>query len=196
MKDAIQENKIGKVSPRAFSNFDSTQEPDPKYFRQILENSVSPEEQSNFCEDFLKLFSCNKKKHKDKVPRLVEDANSGKTSLFFPISAFNKSMISMFTEVIFIDEATESTLDIDDWKTLRQGGYYSAHDVKYQVAKSFINRCAMIINSQQKLDFGPSDQPAMDRRLSTYEFRSLPNPQKIAAKWLRSHPMDCVLWGH
>ena len=208
VKDAIQEDKIGKVSPRAFSPFDSTQEPDPKYFRQILENSLSPEEQSNFCEDFLKLLSYNKKKHKDKVPCLVGDANSGKTSLFFPIlglvhhgnvatvtkqRAFNKSMISKFTEVIFIDEATESTLDMDDWKTLTQGGY-SAHDVKYQAAKSFINRCPMIITSQRKLDFGPSDQPAMDRRLSTYEFRSLPNPQKSAATWLRNHPMDCVLW--
>lgn len=208
VKDAIQEDKIGKVSPRAFSPFDSTKEPDPKYFRQILENSLSPEEQSNFCEDFLKLLSYNKKKHKDKVPCLVGDANSGKTSLFFPIlglvhhgnvatvtkqRAFNKSMISKFTEVIFIDEATESTLDLDDWKTLTQGGF-SAHDVKYQAAKSFINRCPMIITSQRKLDFGPSDQPAMDRRLSTYEFRSLPNPQKSAATWLRNHPMDCVLW--
>ena len=39
MKDAIQEDKIGKVSPRAFSPFDSTQEPDPKCFRQILETA-------------------------------------------------------------------------------------------------------------------------------------------------------------
>ena len=107
--------------------------------------------------------------------------------------AFNKSMISKFTKVISIDEATESTLDIDDWKTLTQGGY-SAHNIKYQAAKSFINRCPMIITSQQNLNFGPNDQPAMDRQLSTYEFRSLPNPQKSAAMWLRSHPMDCVLW--
>jgi len=177
VNDAIQEDKIGKVSPRAFSPFDSTQEPDPKYFRQILENSLSPEEQSNFCEDLLKLLRYNKKKHKDKVSCLVRDANSGKTSLLFPIlslvhhrsvatvtkqRAFNKFMISKFTEVIFIDEATESTLDVDDWKTLTQGGY-SAHDVKYQAAESFINRCPMIITSQRKLDFGPSDQPAMDR---------------------------------
>ena len=204
VKGAIQEDKIENVSPRAYSPFDSTEEPDPKYFRQILENSLSPEEQSNFCEDFLKLLSYNKKKHKDKVPCFVGDANSGKTSLFFPIlglvhlgnvatvtkqRAFNKSMISKFTEVIFI----ESTLDIDDSKTLTQGGY-SAHGVKYQAAKSFINRCPMIITSQRKLDFGPSDQPAMDRRLSTYEFRSLPNPQKSAATWLRNHSMDCVLW--
>ena len=102
-------------------------------------------------------------------------------------------MIFKFTEVIFIDEATEPTLDIDNWKTLTQGGY-SAHNVKYQAAKSFINRCPMIIISQWKLDFHPSNQLAMDRRLSMYEFRSLPNPQKSAATWLRSHPMDCVLW--
>ena len=82
VKDAIQEDKIGKVSPRAFSAFDSTKEPATKNFRQIFENSISPEEQSNFCEHFLKLFSYNKKKHKDKVPCLVGDAKSGQTSLF------------------------------------------------------------------------------------------------------------------
>ena len=55
------------------------------------------------------------------MPCLVGDTNSGKTSLFMPIlglinhgkvatvtkqKAFNKSMITPFTEVIFIDEAT------------------------------------------------------------------------------------------
>ena len=73
------------------------------------------------------------------------EANSGKTSLFFPIQglihhgniaavikqrAFNNAMITSFTEVIFIDEASESTLDIGDWKVLTQGEYF-AHDVKY-----------------------------------------------------------------
>ena len=77
MKDAIQEDRIGKVSPRAVSTFDSTKEPGTKYFRHIFENSVSPEEQSNFCEHFLKLLSYNKKKHKDDVPCSVGDAKSG-----------------------------------------------------------------------------------------------------------------------
>ena len=43
-------------------------------------------------------------------------------------------MINRFTEVIFIDEACPSTLDIDDWKILTQGGY-TACDVKYKTAK-------------------------------------------------------------
>ena len=203
--DAISKEQVGKISPRAFCPYDVSKPPDPKYFREILENSLQPEEISSFCEDFVRLLYYNKKRHKDKVPCLVGDANSGKTSLFFPIlglvhhgnvtkqRAFNKSMISPFTEVIFIDEATESTLDIDDWKTLTQGGY-SAHDVKYQTAKPFINRCPMVITSQRRLNFGPADQPAMDRRLTTYHFKSLPHPDKNAAKWLKQHPMDCVLW--
>jgi len=86
-------------------------------------NCFGPSEEiSSFCEDFVRLLYYNKKRHKDKVPCLVGDANSGKTSLFFPIlglvhhgnmatvtkqRAFNKSM-SPFMEVIFIDEATDA----------------------------------------------------------------------------------------
>ena len=107
--------------------------------------------------------------------------------------AFNKAMITPFTEIIFIDEATDSTLDMDDWKILTQGGF-SAHDVKYQTAKPFINRCPMLITSQRRLKIGPLDQPAMDRRLTTYEFKRLSNPDKNAAAWLKKHAMDCLVW--
>ena len=104
-------------------------------FKEILENSLEEDDIQNFCTDFLKLFNHNKKGHKDKVPCLVGDANSGKTSLFFPLlgiihhsnvatitkqRTFNKAMIDKFTELIFIDEASVSTMDIDDWKTLTQ----------------------------------------------------------------------------
>ena len=157
VESPIEENQIGKISPRAFSAYDSNKEADPKYFREILKNSLSQSEVSTFCEDYLKLLNYNKKQHKDRVPCLVGDANSGKTSLFFPIRglvhhgntatvtkqhAFNKAMISPFTEVIFIHEADEKTLDISDWKLLTQGGGgYAAHDVKYQTTRAFINKC-------------------------------------------------------
>ena len=208
LENAIQDHQIGKVSPRAFCPYDQARDPDPKYFKEVLENSLGEQDLRNFCDDFLKLLSYNQKRHKDKVPCLVGDANSGKTSLFFPIlglihhgnvatvtkqRAFNKSMITPYTEVIFIDEATEKTLDMDDWKILTQGGY-AAHDVKYRNARAFINRCPMLITSQRKLDFGPADQPAMDRRLRTYTFRSLPQPKKRASAWMKKHAMDCVIW--
>lgn len=120
------------------------------------------------------------------VPCLVKDANSGKTNLFFPIQglvppgniatvtkqrAFNKAMINQFTEIIFIDEAEENTLDISDRKLLTKGGY-AAHDVKYQTARAFINKCPMLITAQHKLQFGKVHQPAMDKRLRTYNIRS------------------------
>ena len=208
VQDAIQDHQIGQVSPRAYCPYDPAREPKPKYFKEVLENSLGEEDLRNFCHDFIKLLSYNQKRHKEKVPCLVGDANSGKTSLFFPIlglihhrnvatvtkqRAFNKSMITPYTEVIFIDEATEKTLDMDDWKILTQGGY-AAHDVKYRNARAFINRCPMLITSQRKLDFGPADQPAMERRLRTYTFQSLPQPKKRASAWMEKHAMDCVVW--
>jgi len=115
MFNAISENDKGKVSPRAFCRYDSTKPPEPKYFKEILENSLCEEDVSNFCTDFLKLLEHKKKKHKDKVPCLVGEPNSGKTSLFYPLlgiihhanvatitkqRAFNKSMITRFTEIV------------------------------------------------------------------------------------------------
>ena len=208
LNSPIPEEKIGLVTPRAFVKYESSKEPDAKYFREILQNSLNEAEIGEFCEDFLRLLNYNQKRHKDRVPCLIGDANSGKTSLFLPIlalvhhskiatvtkqRAFNKSMITKSTEVIFIDEASTSTMDIDDWKILTQGGY-TACDVKYQTARSFINRCPMLITAQQKLEFKAEDQPAMDRRLKNYTFKSLAAPKKRAADWLRKHPMECIAW--
>ena len=208
LQSPIPQEKIGLVTPRAFSKYDPQRTADPKYFREILENSLTDSDISEFCDDFLKLLHFNQKRHKDKVPCLIGDANSGKTSLFQPVlglihhsniatvtkqRAFNKAMIKKTTEVIFIDEASISTMEIDDWKILTQGGYTAA-DVKYQTAKSFINRCPMLLTAQQKLQFKPEDQPAMDRRLRHYTFKSLPEPKKKAAEWLRKNPMHCVVW--
>lgn len=120
-------------------------------------------------------------------------ANCGKTGSFFPIQGlvhhgniatvtkqrtFNKAMITPFTEVVFIDEVDGSALDIADWKILTQGGY-TAHDVKYQTAKAFMNKCPMLVTAQHKLEFGVTHQPAIDRCLCTYTFKSLPGRQQL-----------------
>ena len=208
LENPIPDEKIGMVTPCAFSRYDSQTGPEPKYFREILENSLSDGEIAVFCEDYLKLLNFNQKIHKDRVPCLIGDANSGKTSLFHLIlglihhsnvatitkqRVFNKAMITKSTEVIFIDEASTSTMDIDDWKILTQGGF-TACDIKYQTARSFINRCPMFLTGQQKLQFKPEDQPAMERRLCNYTFKSLATPKKRASEWLRKHPMDCIVW--
>lgn len=144
VKIPIEARQIGKPSPRCFCAYDPSKKADPTYFREILENSLSASEVATFCDDFLKLFNYNAKKHKDRVPSVVAAANSGKPSLFFPIQglvhrgniapvtkqcAFNKAMITPFTEVIFIDEADESVLDISDWKILTQGDTRPRHQI-------------------------------------------------------------------
>lgn len=92
-------------------------------------------------------------------------------------------MITPFTEVIFIDEVDGSALDIADWKILTQGGH-TAHDVKYQTAKAFMNKCPMLVTAQHKLEFGVTHQPAIDRCLCTYTFKSLPGRQQLG--WERT----------
>ena len=194
---------MGLVTPRAFSRYDPSKVPQSKYFQDVLKNSLTENEIGLFCEDFLRLLNFNQKKHKERVPCLVGEPDSGKTSLFYPIlgnvatvtkqKVFNKVMIGKNTEVIFIDEATPSTLDVDDWKILTQGGY-TACDVKYKTAISFFNRCPMFMTAQQNLQFKEEDQQAMDRRLRYYFFKRLSSPKKKAAQWLRKHPMECVVW--
>lgn len=55
-------------------------------------------------------------------------------------------MITTYTEVIFIDEATERHSTWTIGKSYLKGDY-AAHDVKYRNARTFINRCPMLIIS-------------------------------------------------
>ena len=52
----------------------------------------------------------------------------------------------------------------------------------------------MLVTAQHELNFGAAHQPAMDRRLRTYHFKSLAHPKKKAAAWLRKNAMECVVW--
>ena len=210
LKNAISPDMIGNVSPRAFLEYDHERPQDPKYFREILENSLQEPQIAQFCSDFLRLFAMNKKQHKEKVPCLIGESGSGKTSLFFPVFAivkpeaiakvtkqkcFNKSLIGPDTQVIFLDEASEKTMDVDDWKLLTQGGF-TAHDSKYAKSRGFVNKCPMIITCQREMRFEGEDRKAMDARLNKYYFKSLPSLDRNATRWLQRHAMDCIVWAH
>ncbi|XP_044165370.1 uncharacterized protein LOC114957052 [Acropora millepora] len=181
--NAIADKDIGHITPRAFSKYDPTKEPDPKYFKETLENSLSVVEVQLFCEDFLKLLNHNKKRHKDKVPCLVGAANSGKTSLFQPIlglvhhhnvvtitkqRVFNKAMINRFTQVIFIDEASPSTLDIDEWKILTQGGYTACN------VEAFENPWLFALDGRRRWCVSQGLLKKDQRHLVTDPFQCLP----------------------
>ena len=187
-------------------DFDRLKDPEPKYFEEILRNSLSEDKVQQFCADFLGLF--RPKKHKQPVPCAIGSADTGKTSLFAPVfqiiplnriarvtkqKSFNKAMIDSCTEVIFLDEAFSGLLEIDDWKILCQGGFMS-HDVKWKKAEGFHCSASMYITCQTELDFGRDHNEAMDKRLHKYHFTSLPHVNPEANKWLRQHAMDSILW--
>ena len=83
---------------------------------------------------------------------LIGEPNSGKTSLFMPIThfiparyvamiskqkAFNKSLVDENTQITSLDEGyvklTDQDENIDTWKILTQGGL-TAHDCKYKTS--------------------------------------------------------------
>ena len=119
LRNAIPADKVSLMTPRAFSRYDPLKVPEPKYFQEVLENSLLEADIALFCKDFLRLLHFNKKKHKERVPCFVGEADSRKTSLFYSIlrlilhsniatvtkqKVFNKAMINKHTEVILIDE--------------------------------------------------------------------------------------------
>ena len=209
VSNPIKESDIGKESPRAFIQYEHTKEPDPGYFKEILENSLSQLEIAHFCEYFIRLFNCRIKQHKEKVMCLIGEPNSGKTSLFTPISrliparyiamiskkkASNKSLIDENTQILFLDDAHAKLMDPDDWKILTQGGL-TAHDRKYKTSSMAVIRCPMFITCQTDMDFGAEHNTAMDARLKKFYFRSLTSPRVAGVQeFLRANAMDCIVW--
>ena len=174
----------GITSPRAFVEYDHSKDPEPKYFQEILQNSLSKESTKKFCEDFLALF--RPKRNKQPVPCAIGAADSGKTSLFLPVfqkvplnriarvtkqKNFNKAMIDKSTEVIFLDQAFVGLLDADDWQIICQGGFTS-HDSKWKKAEGFNSTATMYITCQAEMDIGAGHKEAMERRLNKYFFKS------------------------
>jgi hypothetical protein len=83
----INQSDACRTSPMAFIRYDHHQENDAKFFKEILTNSLNQTEIATLCEDFLQLFDCNSREHKQKVPCLIGPSNSGKTSF---VMATNK----------------------------------------------------------------------------------------------------------
>ena len=94
IQHAVNEEEIGHVSPRAFCEYDHEKEPDPKYFREILENSLNADEIRLFCTDYMGLLRFQKKQHKEKV------RETSRTELFpMPLLGFTFRILPMFSKL-------------------------------------------------------------------------------------------------
>ena len=100
---------------------------------------------------------------------------------------FGLSMVDEDTELVFIDECSENTLDISNVKTIFQGGWM-VKSVKHQDAQTFHNKAGIYLTCNELPDFGV-EQPNVDRRISVFHTTELPEPKSEAPQWIEDNSM-------
>ena len=204
----IPESKHGLVSPRAFIPYQCSTPPDPGFFKDGILNSF-PETKVRV--NFLnKLYQCLfASQMPQKVRKLVVAGpkDSGKTSwasIFHRIippgyiasitneQQFSASMITNDTQLVFVDEWSENTLQSDLAKTILQGGWMVSA-VKHGPAKCIMNNSPYYITTNLVPDFGREDEN-VKRRIAVFTTTSLPKTLAGVDRWIFDHAMDCVVW--
>ena len=164
---------------------------------------------AHFCEYYIRLLNCGTKQHKERVMCLVGEPNSGKTSLFTPITrfiparyiamiskqkAFNKSLVDENTQIIFLEEAYAKLMDPNDWKNTNAR---RAHCTRPQVqdVKPSSHKMPNVYNVSTDMDFGREHNDAMAVRLKKFFFKRLTSPRVAGVQeFLQTNAMDCVVW--
>ena len=129
VRNAIQTDKIGTLSPRAFVPYDSTTAPRPGYFKEGNLNSFPDDvERAKFCNKYYQCLIAFKMPHKAKKLVVAGPKDSGKTSwamVFHRVippgriasitkeKQFSAAMIDEDTQLVFVDEWSRTTLDTD-----------------------------------------------------------------------------------
>ena len=88
VENAISDTDIGKETTRAYIQYKHDRLPEAGFFKEILEYSLNETGNGHFCEYYLRLLNHGTKQHKEKVPCLIGEPNTGKTSLFAPITRY------------------------------------------------------------------------------------------------------------
>ena len=208
VRNAIQADKIGTLSPRAFVPYDSTTAPRPGYFKEGIINSFPDDvERAKFCNKFYQCLMAFKMPHKGKKLVVAGPKDSRKTSwamVFHRLippgriasitkeKQFSAAMIDEDTQLVFVDEWSRTTLDTDLAKTILQGGWMVTA-VKHGVPRTIMNNSPFYITTNEVSDFGDDDDN-VKRRIAIFETTTLPTTIKGADKWIYENAMDCLVW--
>ena len=204
----IEEKDTGKISPRMHVPYDSTTPPDPKYFGESVINSLEdPKERVNFLNKFLQCLMCGRMPQEVKKLVVIGPKDSRKTtwaSVFLGIirmkfiasiaqeNQFSCAMIDEDTQIIFLDEWAERTLQSDMAKLVLQRGYMVSA-VKHGKPKILDNRCPFYITTNEVPYFG-NDEENVQRRIRVFKTNSLESCLTNVDRWIRDNPMDCTVW--
>ena len=195
-------------SPRTYIPFDSTSQPDPKFFKEgILNSFPDPETRLNFLNKFYQCLMAGKMPHKVRKLVVHGPKDSGKTSWInvllgiIPMTdvasitqerQFATAMIEEDTQLVVLDQWSEYTQQSDMAKSVLQGGFM-VKSVKHKTAKCIENKAPFYITTDQLPDFG-SEDINVQRRIVCFKTSSFQNTCMNADKWMKANCMHCIAW--
>ena len=101
-------------------------------------------------------------------------------------------MIDEDTQIIFLDEWAERTLQSDMAKLVLQRGYMVSA-VKHGKPKILDNRCPFYITTNEVPYFG-NDKENVQRRICVFETKLLESCLTNVDRWIWDNPVDCSVW--
>ena len=177
-----------KISPRTLVAYDPSTSLEPKYFKEGIFNSFPDlNERIQFLNEYYQCLMAHRMPHKKRKLVVWEPKDSGKTSWFnvflglIPMKfiasitnekQFSAVMISDETQLVFLDEWSETILQSDMAKTVLQVGLMVKF-VKHQRAKCIINNSPFYITTNDVPNFGNEDEN-VKRRIIAFETNSFP----------------------
>ena len=204
----LKEGDFQKLSPRMFVEYNPDVQPEPLYFKEGILNSFPEEElRARFLNKFYECLMAGKMPHKTRKLVLCGPKDSGKTSWVqvllgvIPLrnvatitqeKQFSAAMMGEDTELVFLDEWSENTLQADLAKIVLQGGYMVTC-VKHQSPKTLINKAPFYITTNELPNFGSEHDNVM-RRVEVFKTQSLPSTLPNVNEWLRRNSMYCIVW--
>ena len=175
-------------------------------------NSFPEDEiRANVLNKFYQCLLAGRMPHKVRKLVVYGPKDSGKTSWFqlflgiIPIQyvasitqekQFSTSMIKQDTQIVFLDEWSENSLQSDMAKEVLQGGYMPK-STKYKDATFVLNNSPYYITTNSPPSVG-ADDDNLKRRIKAFETTSLPGSLPSTSpnveRWMRKNAMNCIVW--
>ena len=103
---------------------------------------------------------------------------------------FSTSMIKQDTQMVFLDEWSENSLQSDMAKVVLQGGYMPK-STKHKDQTFVLNNSPYYITTNSLRSFGAEDD-SVKRRIKASETTFLPFTPPNVEKWMRKNAMHCI----
>ena len=204
----LKDDQIGKLSPRAYFDWDEDTVPNPIPFINLVLNSFSVEEQrALFLAKWYQLMFYHRHQMKTPALMVVGPHDCGKTTMINPIlelipveyigsitkeNQFSTSSINKDTRLTFVDEFEADRLTASQAKATLQGGV-AVTSQKHKKVDIFYNRSQFFLTANVVPHWG-ADDINVKRRLEIFEMQRLPNIDPSVSQWLQDNAFECILW--